>query len=172
VEVFERSMAVNYLGVVYPAKALVPGMRQRRRGAVVIISSGVGLVGIFGYTPYAPTKFALRGLAESLRSELRSSGVGVTIVYPPDTQTPQLEQENATKPAETRALTAAGGTWTADAVARAAVTGLERGRFAVTPGLSMTALGAFHSVLGPLIRWGCDRIAQRARAVHGKGGPA
>lgn len=163
VEVFERSMAVNYFGTVYAVKAVVPGMKQRGRGAIVIISSGAGLVGLFGYTAYSPTKFALRGLAESLRAELKSTGVQVTIVYPPDTDTPQLADENRSKPPETKALTAAAGLWSADDVARVTLDGLADGKFSVTPGFQLTALGWLHSLIAPLLRWNFDRIAARSR---------
>jgi len=170
VEVFERTMAVNYLGSVYPLKALLPAMRKRRSGAIVLISSGAGLVGVFGYTPYSPSKFALRGLAESLRAELKGSGVGISIVYPPDTDTPQLAGENLTKPAETRAITAGAGLLSADDVARAILDGLARGAFAITPGLPMTLLYRFHSILAPLLNWSFDRAAARGRrASHAKG---
>ncbi|MBL9219620.1 MAG: SDR family oxidoreductase [Opitutaceae bacterium] len=163
VAVFERTMAVNYFGTLYPLKAVVPAMRQRGRGAVVLISSGAGLVGLFGYTPYAPSKFALRGLAEALRGELQDTGVSVTIVYPPDTDTPQLAEENLTKPAETKALTAGGGLWTAEAVARVTLAGVQRGRFAITPGFQLTALAWLHSILAPVLNWSFDRVARRAR---------
>jgi len=163
VAVFERTMAVNYFGTLYAVKAVTPAMRARGRGAIVMISSGAGLVGLFGYTAYAPSKFALRGLAESLRAELKPAGVGVTIVYPPDTDTPQLAEENLTKPAETKALTAAAGLWTADAVARATLDGVRRGRFAVTPGLQLTALAWLHSLIAPVLRWSFDRTAARAQ---------
>ncbi len=161
--VHERTMAVNYFGTLYAVKAVVSGMRERRRGAIVLVSSGAGLVGLFGYTAYAPSKFALRGLAESLRAELKPAGVTVTIVYPPDTDTPQLAEENRTKPLETKALTATAGLWTADAVARATLEGVRRGRFAVTPGATLTALAWFHSLIAPILRWSFDRIAARAR---------
>jgi len=163
VSVFERTMAVNYFGTLYAIKAVVPGMRSRGRGAVVIISSGAGLVGLFGYTPYAPSKFALRGLAEALRAELKPAGIAVTIVYPPDTDTPQLIDENRTKPPETRALTAGGGLWTADAVARVTLAAVRSGRFSVTPGLQLTALAWLHSLIAPVLHWSFDRIAARAR---------
>ncbi len=165
VAVFERTMAVNYFGTLYPLKAVVPAMRQRGRGAVAIVASGAALFGLFGYTPYAPTKFALRGLAEALRAELKGTGVGVTIVYPPDTDTPQLAEENRTKPLETKALTAAGGLWTADAVAALTLAGIQRGRFAVTPGFPLTALAWLHSLLAPILRWHFDRVAAKARAA-------
>ncbi|MFX3681357.1 MAG: SDR family oxidoreductase [bacterium] len=160
---FERTMAVNYFGTLYPLKAVVPAMRQRGKGAVVLISSGAGLYGLFGYTPYAPSKFALRGLAEALRAELKSTGVTVTIVYPPDTDTPQLVEENLTKPIETKALTARGGLWTADDVARVTLHAVARGRFAVTPGFRITALAWLHSILAPVFNWSFDRTARQAR---------
>lgn len=163
VEVFERTMAVNYFGTLYPLKAVVPGMRQRGRGAVVLISSGAGLHGFFGYTAYAPSKFALRGLAESLRAELSGTGVHVAIAYPPDTDTPQLAAENATKPVETKAITASGGLWSAEHVARVILLGLARRRFAITPGWPVTALAWLHSVIAPALHWNFDRVARRAR---------
>lgn len=166
VAVFERTMAVNYFGTLYPLKAVVPAMRQRGKGAVVLISSGAGLYGFFGYTPYAPSKFALRGLAEALRAELKPTGVSVTIVYPPDTDTPQLVEESLTKPIETKALTAGGGLWTADDVARVTLKAVQRGRFAVTPGFQITALAWLHSILDPVLNWSFDRTARQARAQH------
>ncbi len=160
---FERAVAVNYLGSLYAVKAVLPGMRARAEGAVVLVCSGAGLVGLFGYTAYAPSKFAVRGLAESLRGELAGSGVAVTIVYPPDTDTPQLAEENLTKPAETKAITAGGGVWTADQVARVTLEGVSRGAFAVAPGAQIKALLWLHSLGAPFIRWWFDRVAVRAR---------
>jgi 3-dehydrosphinganine reductase len=164
VPVFEQTMAVNYFGTVYALKAVVPAMRQRGHGTVVLISSGAGLHGFFGYTAYAPSKFALRGLAEALRAELADTGVRVSIVYPPDTDTPQLAAENRTKPVETKAVTAGGGLWKADAIARVTLAGVARGRFSITPGLPVTALAWWGGILAPYLRWSFDRAARRARA--------
>lgn len=163
VAIFERTMAVNYFGTLYALKAVVPAMRKRGRGAVVLVSSGAGLHGFFGYTPYSPTKFALRGLAEALRAEMQDTGVHVMIVYPPDTDTPQLAEENLTKPVETKAITAGGGLWTADAVAAITLNGLARRRFSITPGWQVTALAWFGGLLAPGLRWSFDRTARRAR---------
>ena len=165
---FERAMAVNYFGTLYALQAVVPAMRQRERGAVVLISSGAGLHGFFGYTAYGPSKFALRGLAESLRAELNGTGVHVMIVYPPDTDTPQLAAENRTKPLETKAITAGGGLWTAEAIARATMAGLAKKRFALTPGAPLTALYWLSSLLAPLLFWHFDRLARKARGRTGK----
>jgi 3-dehydrosphinganine reductase len=168
VSVFERTMAVNYFGTLYPLKAVVPAMRRRRNGAVVLISSGAGLHGVFGYTPYSPSKFALRGLAEALRAEMKGTGVHVMIVYPPDTDTPQLAEENKTKPVETKAITAGGGLWKADDVAHVTLAALDRKQFAVTPGLQVTALAWLHSLIAPVLYSSFDRAARRARERAGR----
>ncbi len=162
--VFERAMAVNYFGALHLARAALPSMRRAGRGRLVLIGSGAGLVGLFGYSAYSPSKFALRGLAEALRAEVRPDGVGVSIVYPPDTDTPQLAAENETKPAETRAITGAGGMMRAEAVADAILRGIERGRFSITPGLEMSLLAPLAGLLAPLLRWHFDGLARRARS--------
>lgn len=63
-------MAVNYLGSVYPSRAVISTMKERRMGRIVFVSSQAGQLGLFGYTAYSPTKFALRGLAEALQMEV------------------------------------------------------------------------------------------------------
>lgn len=161
--VFEQTMATNYFGTLYAIDATVPHMREQGRGHLVLISSGAGLIGIFGYTSYSPTKFALRGLAESLRGEMRRFGIAVSIVYPPDTDTPQLARENETKPVETKHITGRARLWSADAVADRIVDGIERGTFAITPGLAMTMLASLHSVLAPGLHRYFDALAARAR---------
>ena len=162
-EAFERAMATNYFGTLYAIHAALPAMERRGRGHLVLISSGAGLIGIYGYAAYSPTKFAVRGLGESLRAELGPRGIHVSIVYPPDTDTPQLKEENRTKPAETRLISGLAKTWSADSVARDIVRGIRRGAFMITPGLEMTLLARLHSIIGPGLNWYFDRLAARAR---------
>lgn len=130
-EVFRRTMEVDYFGTLHALRAVVPSMIERRSGSVVGISSAAGLVGIFGYTPYAPAKFAVRGLLEALRCELEPYGVHVGCVCPPDTRTPQLDYENRFKPDETRAISGQIKPISADRVARAIVDGIERRHFLI-----------------------------------------
>ena len=159
-EVFEQTMTINYFGTLYAIKAALPAMEQRQRGNIALISSGAGLIGIYGYTAYCSSKFALRGLAESLRGELKPKGIGVTIIYPPDTDTPQLAAENKIKPAETKKITASAKTWSAEAVGREIIQGVERGKFAIAPGTELTVIQKFHSLLAPIIHWYCDRLVK------------
>lgn len=162
-DIFEQTMAINYFGTLYAIRAVVPQMRQRGKGHLVLISSGAGLIGIYGYTPYSPTKFALRGLAESLRGEMKVYGIDISIVYPPDTDTPQLVAESKTKPEETKQITATADMWTPEGVATEIIRGIEKKAFAIAPGLEMTLLNRLHSILGPAINWYFDRIVTKTR---------
>jgi 3-dehydrosphinganine reductase len=65
-------MKLNILGTIFPIKALVARMKSRKEGKVVITASQAALIGIFGFTVYSSTKFALRGLAEALQMEVCS----------------------------------------------------------------------------------------------------
>lgn len=167
IEIFERTMAINYFGTLYAVRAVLPSMLAAGKGHLALISSGAGLVGIYGYTPYSPSKFALRGLAEALRGELKPNGIGISIVYPPDTDTPQLVEENKTKPAETKAITATAETWSADGVAAAIVTGIAQNRFAITPGTEMWVLNRFHSLLAPALNRYFDQLIAKVRREQG-----
>ncbi|XP_076991421.1 3-ketodihydrosphingosine reductase isoform X2 [Tamandua tetradactyla] len=94
---FERLMSINYLGSVYPSRAVITTMKERRVGRIVFVSSQAGQVGLFGFTAYCPSKFALRGLAEALQMEVKPYNVYITVAYPPDTDTPGFAEENKTK---------------------------------------------------------------------------
>lgn len=163
-EVFETTMAVNYFGSLYTIRAALPAMERQRQGIIVLISSGAGLVGIYGYSAYSPSKFAIRGLGETLRAELKPKGIRVCLVYPPDTDTPQLAAENKTKPSETKKITATAATWTAEAVASEILKGIDTGRVAIAPGWEMTLLHRFHSSIAPVLNWSFDRIIRRIKS--------
>lgn len=160
-EIFEQTMAVNYFGSLYAIRVALLAMKQQQRGNIVLISSGAGIIGVYGYTAYCPSKFALRGLAESLRGELKPQGIRVTIVYPPDTDTPQLAAENKIKPRETKKISANAKTWTAEAVAAKIIQGVDRGHFAIAPGIELTILNRFHSLLAPILNWYFDLIIKK-----------
>jgi 3-dehydrosphinganine reductase len=87
-EEFERMLAVNVLGSVYATRAVVPGMKEKSSGRIVFVASQVAQVAIHGYSAYAASKWALRGLAEALQMELRPCNIYVSVCYPPDTDTP------------------------------------------------------------------------------------
>jgi 3-dehydrosphinganine reductase len=132
-EVFRWMMEIDYFGTLHAVRSVVPGMIERRHGSVVGVSSTAGLVGVFGYTAYGPAKFAVRGLLEVLRTELRPYGIHVGCVCPPDTDTPQLAYENRFKPPETYAISGTIKPYDADRVAASIVRGIENGRYLISP---------------------------------------
>jgi len=160
---FRAAIEVNYFGTLHLVRAALPAMRQAGGGRIVMIASGAALLGLYGFTAYAPSKFAVRGLAEALRGELAPDRIVVSIVYPPDTDTPQLEEENKTKPEETKLMTAIAKTWTADAVADCMLRGINRGAFAITPGATITMMHRMPGLLVPLLHRYCDRLADGVR---------
>ncbi len=81
-ETVDELTRVNWLGTAYTVKAALPGMLERRRGQIVIVSSGAALRSFPGAAVYGATKAAQRGFGEALGHELAGSGVGVTMVYP------------------------------------------------------------------------------------------
>ncbi|MBI5770772.1 MAG: SDR family oxidoreductase [Verrucomicrobia bacterium] len=80
-------MEVNYFGPVALTKAVLPAMRARRTGRIVVVSSVMGYVGTPGRSTYAAAKHALHGYFDSLRAELWRENIGVTIVCPGYVQT-------------------------------------------------------------------------------------
>ncbi len=81
-DTFERLMRVNYLGSVYPTRAVLPSMAERRTGSIVMVSSIAGRVGPPFEAAYAGSKFAVCGFAEALAGEVQSFGIRVSLVNP------------------------------------------------------------------------------------------
>lgn len=98
VEDFEESYRLGVGAALWLTQEVLPGMRERGFGRIVLISSELGLIGGPTYASYCTTKFALVGLAEVLHHELRGSGVRACAVCPGDVRTGQLEEEHAWGP--------------------------------------------------------------------------
>jgi short-subunit dehydrogenase len=73
---------INLWGVIYGTKAFLPMMLAQREGCIVNMSSVFGLVGFPTHSTYNITKFGVRGLTESLWSELAGTGVEAICVHP------------------------------------------------------------------------------------------
>jgi NAD(P)-dependent dehydrogenase (short-subunit alcohol dehydrogenase family) len=79
---FEEAMAIHFWGPLYGIKAVLPYMRRQRSGRIVNISSIGGLVAVPHLAPYVASKFALTGLSDAVRAEVRKDGIRVTTVCP------------------------------------------------------------------------------------------
>ena len=163
---FEREMAVNYFGTLWATRAVVPSMIGRGSGHIVAISSFAGLLGVFGYSAYAPTKYAVRGLCETLRTELRPKGIGVSFVCPPDVDTPMLAGEDPYKPPELRRMSGTMAPIQPEVVADAILRAVTRGRSRVYPGSSTGLLARIVGAFPGITAFWSDRaVAKAAREV-------
>lgn len=163
-DVFRRTMEVNYFGTLHAIRAVAPSMADRGRGSIVGISSAAGLFGVYGYTAYAASKFAVRGLLESLRQELRPHGVHVVCVFPADVDTDQLREENRLKPPETKAISGTVSPIEPQRVADAIVAAIMRGRSHVTTDLATAALDRLIGVARGVVYSMVDRKVDQTRS--------
>ncbi len=165
--VFREQMEVDYFGTLHSVRAVVPSMIARRRGHLVLVGSVAALIGVFGYSAYAPAKYAVRGLAETLRVELAPYGIVVACAYPPDTKTPGFERESVLKPPETARISEAIEPRDVDTVAQAIVRGIERDRVVITADLQTAALARAAGMLRPYLRVTMDRTVRKVRKQRG-----
>jgi NAD(P)-dependent dehydrogenase (short-subunit alcohol dehydrogenase family) len=85
-----RQFDTNFFGTVELTKAVLPQMRERRSGSVIVLTSMAGVVASPGVSSYCSSKFALEGYFDSLNYELAPFGVNVSIVEPGQFRTPAL----------------------------------------------------------------------------------
>jgi short-subunit dehydrogenase len=126
-EQLERMTRINWLGTVYTLRAALPGMVERGRGHVVVVSSGAGLRSFPEAAVYGGTKSAQRGFSEALRHELAGTGVSLTTVYPGEIRSHLHDHERDRMPAWYRSGDAADPA----ELARRVVDAVERDRRAV-----------------------------------------
>ena len=139
-----RNMDVNYFGAADMSKAilkewLAPENSTKDPKAepkhIIFTSSVLALFTIVGYAPYSPSKWALRGLADTLAMELNlypDHPVKIHVVYPATITSPGFDRENVTKPEITLDLEKEEPAETPETVARRSIEGLEAGQFYVT----------------------------------------
>ena len=157
-EVFKWTMDIDYHGTVNVIKLLLPHLLQRGSGHIINFSSMAGVIGTFGYSAYSGAKFAVRGFSDVIRSELTPKNIRVSIVYPPDTDTPQLAFENQFKPYETRELAGSDKPISAAAVARETLKSVSRGKYAIVPGAEAKLLYFLGTRLGNWVYPVMDRL--------------
>jgi len=150
-DVFRSIIDINYLGTVYVTKAIISGMISRGSGHIVNISSAAGFIGVYGYTAYGASKYAVRGFSDVLRAEMKPLGIKVSVVFPSDVETPQLEYENQFKPAVTYELSKTTKTTTPEIVAGIILKGVLRDKYVITPGSETTFLYHLSNLLGNLV---------------------
>jgi short-subunit dehydrogenase len=122
VEEIDRALAINLRAPMVLARVIGEGMVARRSGHMVFMSSLAGKVGTPRSSVYSATKFGLRGFAQSLREDLRPSGVGVSAIFPGFVRDAGMFHDTGTR------LPPGVGTVSPEAVADAVVRAIERNR--------------------------------------------
>lgn len=129
---WRRVIDVNLIGsrnVAAAAMRVLPA-----GGRLVLVSSLAGLLPNYGYSSYAASKFGVIGLAEVLRLECRERGVNISVVCPPEVETPMVWAERRHAPAPTTRLKSLAGTLELEPAADMILAGIDGGRFMIIPG--------------------------------------
>jgi 3-dehydrosphinganine reductase len=129
-ERLQYTMDLNYWACVYATKAAWKYLKASK-GHLGYVSSLAGYTGIYGFSNYSPTKFAITGFAEVIRMEAKDVGIGVTVLYPPDTDTPMMTDERRTPLPETEALSKGAKLMSPEEVAERFLRGIQQNRFEV-----------------------------------------
>jgi len=164
---FDDTFKINVYGVRNTAAALVPFMKERG-GHIVNVSSIGGFIGVFGYTAYSASKFAVIGFSESLRSELKQYGINVSVLCPPDTDTPMMRREDAGKPEETKAINKGGGLVSAEFVASELFRALEKNTFLIIPGAKGKLISLFKRLFPALLERVMDGTVRKTQKSLGR----
>lgn len=131
IEEAERVLAINLWGTIYGTKAFLPIMLEQREGCIVNVSSVFGLVATPCSGAYTMSKFAVRGLTETLWQELAGSGVRAVLVHPGGVNTNISKVPKASHEGELERKVMAANTrlmsTTPEACARQIFAGLKRG---------------------------------------------
>ena len=150
-----RLHQINVMGVVNGCRAFLPRMVERGQGGhVVNMASAAGIVGLSGMSTYSATKFALIGLSESLRAEMRRHRIGVSVICPSYVRTPiasKVKIVGALDTERTRkriAQTFEKNSVTAEHVAQRTLDAIRKNR-AITPVGRDAKLGYFFKRLAP-----------------------
>jgi short-subunit dehydrogenase len=142
-EQIDRALDVNLRAPIQLTRALVPGMVERGRGHVVLVSSLSGKVASVGSSLYSATKFGLRGFASGLREDLHGTGVGVTVVFPGFISDAGMLADSGVR------LPRWVGTRPPDAVASAVVRGIETERAEIDVAPLSLRVGALAGSIAP-----------------------
>ncbi|MBI4588224.1 MAG: SDR family NAD(P)-dependent oxidoreductase [Candidatus Rokubacteria bacterium] len=149
-------LEVNLIGVLTATQAVLPAMRQQGSGHIINVSSVAGRRGLPLRSAYNATKFALVGLTEALRQELRGTGIRVSLVYPISTVTEFHDAE--VKKAEPRRY---GPVQSAEQVAGAIVRCVQRPRPEVYPYPPARILAVLSALAPGFVDWMMERLRSR-----------
>ncbi|MGQ7269757.1 SDR family oxidoreductase [Marinobacter nauticus] len=131
-DAYARVININLVGTRNVVAGVLPHLKAGSQ--LVLVASMAGLVGCYGYAAYCASKYGVVGLAEVLRIELATRGIDVSVVCPPEVETPMVEAERLNRPRQTEALKLMAGTLPLNVAVAQIRKGIDRRRFMIIPG--------------------------------------
>ncbi|SFR41414.1 Short-chain dehydrogenase [Marinobacter gudaonensis] len=159
-EAYTRLININLLGSRHVAAAVLPYLQSGSQ--LAFVASIAGLLGCYGYSAYCAAKYGVVGLAEVLRIELAPRGIAVSLVCPPEVETPLVVEERKNRPKQTETLKLMAGTLPVEYAVEQIRRGIDRRRFLIIPGKRARLLWFTNKLLpGSLTRRLTDFLVSR-----------
>jgi 3-dehydrosphinganine reductase len=133
-ETFREVMDINYYGTLHCIKAVLPYFKRQGSGRIVNICSTGGRFGAFGYSAYCSSKYAVLGLTETLRCELKPQNIRLQVVCPPEFESPMVDEINKCRTPENLKHVHTMPVLDAETVADAVMESMDKGRYLTIPG--------------------------------------
>ncbi len=134
-EDFSQIIHTNLMGSRSVVKGFLTDMIANRKGQICFVSSLGGIIATYGYSAYSASKFAVIGMAGALRQEVYEYGIGVSVLCPPEVDTPMVAKESEHILPQTRFIKDIGGTLNVKTVTKAALKGINKNQFIIVPGV-------------------------------------
>jgi 3-dehydrosphinganine reductase len=131
---FRETMNIDFFGVLHCTKAVLPMFIKRGSGRIVNISSLGGRMASYGYAAYCSSKFALVGLTDTLRAEMKPHSIKVHLACPGEFDSPMVEELNTYRTDENKAVTQTVPVLPLDVVADEVLRGISKERYLIIPG--------------------------------------
>jgi NAD(P)-dependent dehydrogenase (short-subunit alcohol dehydrogenase family) len=157
---FERVVGVNLVGSRNFAAAVLPHMAAGSR--LALIASLAGIVANYGYAAYNASKFGVVGLAGALRLELAPRGIGVSVICPPEVETPMVTAERATSDPISLKLKEFSGTLGVEDACSEILAGLDAERWMIVPGRRARLTRRLAQIFPGLLNAVSDRLVGQA----------
>lgn len=161
-EIFDKTIKTNLYATWNSCYTMVPFMKQKG-GHIVNTSSIAGFLGVFGYTDYCMTKFGIIGFSDALRQEVSRYNIAVSILCPPDTDTPGFEAENKNKPKETKAIAGNAKLLQPEFVANAVLKGIKKKQKMIIPGFDGKMTLFLKRFFPSLVEWIMNSSIQKVQ---------
>lgn len=159
-EKFRWVIDINLMGSRNFAAAVLPHLQ--RGSQLVLVASLAGIAANYGYTAYNASKFGVVGLAGALRLECKPKGIDVSVVCPPEIETPMVEEERRHAPAATTKLKQFAGTLQVESAVRQILAGMRARRFMVIPGARARLTRRLAGIVPGLLQRISDGIVRKS----------